>query len=621
MSDTSLFQGASMLSFSPVNLLPQQTKRELRILRSMSHRLLVGSIARDNTSIHLIRDAAPPILVLSLRNSVDILNASISEDNELVHITERVHHSITHAIGYRSAIYDVQGISRTDERFYSTPIDGSFVANSNQYHLVVYTDQTIINFAVSRESKKVLRKKQGTIRNVIWVNFGPTNLSAVVGSTRTFSYQVLQHNLKYSWVLITDVKLCVLDKARLPCELCLMPIGDSRFPIFRYSRYRFFFFRLRHKLFLIQQLFDRDANMALNISLNPGTFTQTVVVPNVPADIPVCFLQIGDLALGFAPNYFICFIHLNPKRPLVILLPKCFASSCCGLCAETIPEWHSVVDIDSGDVYKVGVHFKCPEIFARFIDTDALTGLALVSQRSYHAEFIADLFHILQKNDNVLWLLHFTTQFFSYLPQPVHNSLRRRVRVRVPEFVLEIIEDMETEFPSASGRSRLDFFRDHLAMQKRVDEAAATKVLRMLKDQNNTALVLRNALSDWIERFAPHPFWQAAVKLALHTEAIGVDCPRVPALVQETQATDGVPVSCALRHQLRDCGLFQERTQMEDKDLEYWRERIGHVDLAAYGCDIGSKIRIIASMPLIPRTRMTRLSRFASSSALVVDDV
>jgi hypothetical protein len=267
---------------------------------------------------------------------------------------------------------------------------------------------------------------------------------------------------------------------------------------------------------------------------------------------------------------------------MIFILPRQFAAGCCGLCAETIGDRDLVVDLDSADVYRVGITFKSPEIYRRFIDRNTLRVFAVVSQRLFDAEVIADLLHLLERGSDILSMLAFWQFFFSLLPPPIPRRLVRPSKLQlrrmyIPETFRELVQDMEVEFPPASRQSRSDFFVYHLTRERKPADDACTRVLTMLKDQNSTVLVLRTALFDWMDRHHPGPFWQAAVSFALHNETIACNCPKIPCLKQETQSTDELPVSRTARYRIRECELFQEPLASEADEVEYWMERVGNM--------------------------------------------
>jgi hypothetical protein len=376
------------------------------------------------------------------------------------------------------------------------------------------------------------------------------------------------------------MRITVPDAALLPCEFCLLPLDDARLPIFRYSRYRFFLFRVGRRHCLVQQLYIPDANLTFNIALPPSDYSENVEIPNVASDIPACFLAVGDVVVAFAANHFVCLVDLRPAAPRVLKLPKGFAVSCCGYCAETIPERNAVVDIDSHEIYTVRISFKAPELLAHVIDRASLSAFALLAQRLFDPVHIADIFHLLAIRGDCRALTDFAHAFFAQLPQPARRH--RRLRASIPPNYREIVHDMEVEWPSSTRVSRLDFFREQLAVQKSASEEACGAALRMLKEQNSTILVLRTALTEWVNHYRPATFWLAAVKLALHAEAMAVECPQIPALLRETQAAEGVPMSREMRYRLRLCGVFQERDGEERIEADWWRARLGTIEEGGY---------------------------------------
>jgi hypothetical protein len=58
---------------------------------------------------------------------------------------------------------------------------------------------------------------------------------------------------------------------------------------------------------------------------------------------------------------------------VVCRLPRGFAFSCCGHCAESIPERNAAVDIDSHEIYTVALSLKSHELLAHIVDRDAVT--------------------------------------------------------------------------------------------------------------------------------------------------------------------------------------------------------------------------------------------------------
>ncbi|OHT06157.1 hypothetical protein TRFO_25845 [Tritrichomonas foetus] len=105
-----------------------------RVLRSTPDYLLVGSTQRDRTSIFLVRPDDSSLLVLSLAQSLDLVNASLSSDNEMIHITEKITNKTGDFI-FKSKIIDItrgyfseEGGGINGGCYSKEPIDGLFIS-------------------------------------------------------------------------------------------------------------------------------------------------------------------------------------------------------------------------------------------------------------------------------------------------------------------------------------------------------------------------------------------------------------------------------------------------------------------------------------------------------------
>jgi hypothetical protein len=557
-----------MLSFSPCRLLSKETRREIRVLRSTPTGFLVAALSKQKTFIYLCHKDGSSIVVISFNEFCDVLNASLSDDNAFVHITERISHTLTRKICYRSAIYDLQGISRTHEQFYPSPADGFFVLKTATYWLMVFHDNELTMAQISRGGRITRRKT--AFSNVLWMDFWNRSLTIVIENRRTYQCAIFTPTGSCTWQSVSSQRVTIHEHAFLPPELCLLPLGEVHLPVYRSSRYRFFLFKVRHRTCFIQQLFRAGEPLAFNVSIVPTTWTETIVIPQVAADVPVCFFQHGELVIGFVSNHFLCVIDVKHKRPFILRLPKSFVLSGCSPCAETVPNRRMVVDIDSGEVYEVAISFQSPEVYSKLIDRNTLIGFACLTQRMHRPDIVADLIHVFEPD--YLTLLSFVQSIFSFLPPPP-RAIRRPP---IPEEFEDVVASIDTEFPAAGCLSRAGFFRAMLGQQRRISAESCDRVLRMLRDQN--IIVLKSGLNQWIKKYRPSAFVQAIVRLILDTESVAAECPKIPDLRQEAQSADGVPMSQTVRSRLRECGLFQQRSREDAEDVAYWQFRIT-------GCD------------------------------------
>jgi hypothetical protein len=149
-----------------------------------------------------------------------------------------------------------------------------------------------------------------------------------------------------------------------------------------------------------------------------------------------------------------------------------------------------------------------------------------------------------------------------------------RRRVRIPEPFRDILSAMEIQNPSAGRRSRTNFFIDHLAVRKHVNDETYQKILQMLHEQNNAVLTLRAALDRWANELRADAVWLAAVAIVLQYEATVNECPEVPRIREDGFEKMGVFLSREMRHRLRPSRLFQEPNDEEVREIAYWKAKI-----------------------------------------------
>jgi hypothetical protein len=185
----------------------------------------------------------------------------------------------------------------------------------------------------------------------------------------------------------------------------------------------------------------------------------------------------------------------------------------------------------------------------------------------HRPDIVADLIHLFEPD--YLTLLSFVHSIFSFLTPPPCG----RRRPPIPGEFQDVVANIDIEFPAAGRLSRTDFFREMLGRQRRVSAETCNRVLRTLTEQNNTVVVLKSGLNQWIKKYRPGPFIQAVLRFILDTESVAAECPKIPELRQEAQTADGIPMSQIVCYRLRECGLFQQRNREDAEEVAYWQCR------------------------------------------------
>jgi hypothetical protein len=165
------------------------------------------------------------------------------------------------------------------------------------------------------------------------------------------------------------------------------------------------------------------------------------------------------------------------------------------------------------------------------------------------------------------------------------QPLRREKQL--PNIVFEHIAELDAEFPSADGRSRMVAFRTLLGAflngrQGKAVGAAARRAIEELHRQNKAALVLREAIDLWIHDFSPPVFRQLTYGIAFHSETVTGSFPAVPCLKEELSPmiVDFCPrpIAYALAR-----GVMSGTVAMSDEELNqvlWWKERVPAIDRA-----------------------------------------
>jgi hypothetical protein len=573
-----------MIEQTRLDLAPKGSRGAIRILKSVPDGLLISSLVRDGTTILYCKFDSPTtfrsIVVISFKQNLDILNASLSPDNELVHVTERVTRGASDRMCYRSVVYDVQGIAKFSELFYSVPVDGTFIHNGKRTHLLLFTDNRLINFEISRSRKGIERTSRAIIANVIWMSYWNGSLTAVTGSRNQFALQTFEPNSTFSWTIKRATRIGIHPSAFLPLELSLSPQAGSWLPIFRYSLVNIFFVRCFDKLCIIQQLFDANAsNLRFFLSISPGSFAEAIAVKRVRPDIPICVYHSGNLIVVFAPNTFVCVIDVRLPKPAILFLPKACAASHCGDCAESVRGTKFLVDLNNPDLYQTQISFKSPLLYLSAIDRPAISAFALVCVRLNDPEILVDILEILQLYRDPLDLAWFFREFFRVLlPSKFAPNSPSRKLPRVPDGYVRSLHDLSFELSESDGKSWTAFFRFHLSLRKRISKRSCDKCLVILREENDAIRLVRKGTERWIAQFHPSSFHRFAVNFVVESEAIRHECPAVPVLWRELAAPVEFALPMVLNHRLMACRLFQSGSDPEPFEMRYWRARLGSFD-------------------------------------------
>ncbi|OHT09543.1 hypothetical protein TRFO_21599 [Tritrichomonas foetus] len=580
------------------NLIPcfnslQNDYGQIRVLQTRPDYLLIGSFRKNKTAIQLIQKDSTSLLVFKMDHNMDIINASLSSDNELLHVTEKI--IIKNGeIAFRSKIYCLLRNSVSYECLYKEPVNAFFVDGNNSINFMIYSSEILSLANVEVTKQKINITKIKTFNNVIWFSYDKTNeiLSLIYGVKFSYTLNIIHSK----FTSMTTCKVMVHPQAKLPNDFSLLPINLNHLPLFRTTNYRIYIFKRGQSYVMIQQLFTgTNASCSFHISTFPTVFSQTVTVSGVASDIPICVFQKESLIFVFAPNSFISIIDTTNTPPFITTLPKQFATAVCGQCAAYLREQESVIDLDTSEIYKIELSFKFPQFYLQSLNSKALYGFATICARLPNIEYLSSILHIFELTNNHSLAIKFFRQFFSLCqdqkvgPSRSHSYLMSHsssisqhissartpiLHKRTPSNVKDALNDLEKEFPSASSMTRTEWFCNKInESQKGIENY--NEILSFMKQQNNMVLNIRAAIEQWVAKYHPSLIWQMIVGLAIQNEATFNNFPAIPDLKDEIEHLSQKFCSKQMIEALSRNGLLAKKTkESNDNQVDYWSQRL-----------------------------------------------
>ena len=573
-----------MISFTPV----YQGRGKRRVLRAVSDELLIGRWEMGKTCVELVQRNGESRVLLHFDTHMDLINGAVTDDRLVVHLTERVTSTKDGAIAYRSAVYSLSD-GCVNECFFSCRIDAQFVASTAKYHMILLNDMSVLSYYVSVNNSKIKRKRRSELNNVVWTDFSDSKLSMISQDKSGFVYHDVKTTDDCCIKKVNSFGVLVNNEAKLPDELSMIPNETSNIPIFQHSNYRIFVSRFKNRVCLVQQMFvDVERSLSFEVSVYPGLFRRNIVIPDVSSDIPLCCANFETILLLFAPNMFLVIIDTARNTPMIVTLKKSFALGCCGACAASIPHQNCVIDIDSSEIYQIGITFMYPQLYRSEMTRATLCVFAVLVQRLKIPAEMSNLLHLIETQCDYYDVICFFRYFFAaFAPKQIQISrsmsvggnklaVNKRKSAKVPLEFQAQIRTFETAFPSSGKRTRTDVFHDIIDSKKKADDKAFDKALRVLGRQNDIMLMTQAAIENWITTHEPSEFWIFVVVLTVVCEGMEYDCPRIQALIDSVSSTIDDLAPTSVKSVLRSSGVI-DSLNATPAEREFWSRRLGTI--------------------------------------------
>jgi len=597
-------------TFSPTQIKADRSTRLRFIGSTHDDCSLIMVNTTSHTSIQLVTRNGENKTAISFHKYCDLVNADLSYDKELMHITERI--PSPKGFAFISSVYHIFSSRKSIEFKSELPIQGYFLpeCKNGSYQMIHVVGPRLTHLKISIGSKSVeIEKIKGGIhiRNTITYSINRMNdiskLSVIYIDDKS---QKLSHFAFDSQGVTSKppITISVHEHSSLPFELSLDPRAEKHFNFFSFGSKRIFIGNFNQVFCVIQQLFfDIKHDMSFQVSLYPKLFNETITISGVAPDFPLCFYSINSLIFVFVPNHFMCMIDLNDNPPTIITLPQFFSQTICSPISSSIPIHDSLIDLHHFSIFSLSFDFSGMTNYLPCFYDACWKPLALIAVRIGQSTILSQIIHLLEYKLDVCSISNFIHEMYRLIslfekkiPIPVKHDLTRShsavnpnnrkadphsLPVQQKLLPREILQDMDIEFPSASGLTRIHSFRQIVNSIRRdckTPEEAADKALSKLTDQNSFSLMVRKALDLWIGSYSPSKLAILTISLAMHNEAIFYNQPAVPCLKEEIYSLSEEMCSTSIRRMFNTTGFYSlsmASNKIKDSQCDYWRKKFG----------------------------------------------
>lgn len=567
---------------------------------------------QTQTIIELVSKSGASITVLSIKGYMDLINADLSPDKELIHVTQRI--SSNNGFAFNSIIFDIHSLARSKDFRSSQPFSAIFFPekSGNKYQLLHFVGQRMSHIVATCSKKSIeIEKLRGGIHmpNLIAWQYNRKTLivNAIVQSKMGYFFSEFNLRTKAS-LFLNEISINISKSSLLPAELSLNPNSPTHLPYFRCVQNRIYTAVYQTKVCVIQQLYEEtDINCSFSVNMYPKPFSQIVPVPNATPDIPICFLQFDSIVIIYVSNTFLYLIDISQTPPFTSYMTNPFACSACGVCAADLPTENTLIDLKTGDVYDVTLNLDHITMFSKAMTKNIWSTIAIINSRIFRSKWLAEMFRLLEKCGDYFLANEILRKYFTYVdydkPKELlyfknnkNKAMRRQKSLVFPlpakqvppqssgsvsDQIMQQLKEINKEFPSSGAMSRIKYFRvilKKIAREKLVktQDEAAKKALEILQNQNRFVLHIREALDLWID--SPKPpshLWILVIGFIILNETYFGNYPLVPCLKQENQALFAELSSSPMLAHLKALGIF-ERQAMKNYTTQnkYWASRI-----------------------------------------------
>lgn len=576
---------------------------------TLDKKFLILSNSATESSIEKVSPEGDSVTVISFNKKIDIINASLSHDNEICHITEKIDNGKT--IKFVSSFYSIFQSAKSNEITADVPIEGFFlpITNSkNIYQMIHIIGKRLTHLKITLKKKHIdVEKIRGGLhlQNLISFDYNheKENLTVIYSNDDSqylsifgFKSQTIEELLKY--------KIFIMETSVLPYDVALCPASRQSLPYYHLTPNRIYVYTNNKKSVIIQQLNSNTyQHLSFCVSSYPDAFNQVIQVPSVSADMPICFANFNSIIIVYITNTYFCIIDADLRPAHITVLPKILATSICYYVSVSLPIENTLIDINSRQIYSVAIDFSCLFPYYKIIDDCIIYAFALFINSNLDSKYLSDILELLRLTGEIHHTQIFFQTLFQKLAMPTqgiksqksrsHTTLAQyyknmqqkgerlppsSAKIGFPAYIRETLESIEADFPSSGPISRRSAFR--LAVKAlhekkvwRESEKNAKKAIKFLEKQNRATVMIREALDIFEKRYKPPNEWLINVEIIIATEASFISFPTIPCLSSDI-ATLGLEMfSKPLRQKFESAKIMTPFEQSKE-EVYFWKDRM-----------------------------------------------
>ena len=538
-------------SFPPSGERKMKGTRSRVIGECEGNSLLFSVNTLERTNIEKVSSDGSTVTVISFKGYMDIISASLSYDNEICHITERIPDE-TNFI-FHCYFYNITNGLRSKKIVSKDPITAFFIPLKSEiykYQCIHIIGTKINHLAIDLSKSQITFSKVRCGLNFysnLWWNYNIENQDfSVIHKTENAMVLSVFHITKNKIKTYPIQPITVNEEQILSEELSNSPLSLSHLPYYQFNQRRIYLQTYKDKILVVQQLNDhsydiqqhdvKSHTLSFIVSVFPENFNDIVTVQVSTAEIPISFLRIGESTVVYSPNEFYTFINFVRGKTMLYTYSVKNKDPNLSISNKIQPLWDTsyVIDLSNGSIFNTKICFF--EFFTQLAnDSSSFVEpkiLSLIAQRSSDSHSISAFLYYLQTHWDSEKAINYIDEYFNNCGKSLKDEIKGDFEsqdskqqntgnnidqdnlkhyLKNQELFSKIqptLLEMEYNFPSQCKLTRTQcfiLFMNRISKTKTSNstEQCAFSALKKMERQDIMVSLLRDAIHEWKTNYNP----------------------------------------------------------------------------------------------------------------------